>query len=231
MKVIAIIPARGGSKGVYKKNIKELAGEPLISYTIKAANESILVNDVYVSSDDDEILKISKNLGAIAIKRPDELSKDDSTSIDAILHILDNLDEKIDFVVLLQATSPFRDYKDLNRAIEKFITKNQEAIANGKEKYDTLISVCEYDENPFWALEMKNDELKPLFGTEYLNMRRQDLKKSYRPNGAIFISSPEYLKNEKTFYGKRTLGFLMDQEKSIDIDTEADFKVAEFLME
>lgn len=237
MNIIAIIPARGGSKGVPKKNIRNLAGKPLIYYTIKSANESKFINKVIVSSDDEEILDKSKEYGSTIIKRPKSISDDYSPTIDTILHVLEELKkddehykdnakinkkDEVDIVVLLQATSPFRTSEDIDEAIEKFLSKQDE--------FNSLISVSKFEEPPYWALEINKDELTPIFGEKYLKMRRQDLKSAYIPNGAIFISTPKYLFKNKGFHGDKVMAYLMDGEKSIDIDTEFDFKIAEFLI-
>lgn len=223
MIINALIPARGGSKGIPRKNIKLIAGKNLIYYSIKAADSSKYINNIFVSTDDSKIESISKKYGAKIIKRPAKLSRDESLTMDAILHTLNLFEEKninTDIIVLLQPTSPMRNFKDIDNAIEMFI----------KNDCESVISVSECDCSPFWSLEKKNDYLTPKFGKKYLKMRRQDLPKLYIPNGAIFVSYPEHLKKFRSFYEGKVLPYLMPPERSIDIDTELDFKIAEVLM-
>ena len=167
MNILAIIPARGGSKGIPRKNIKLLAGKPLIAYSIEAAIKSEFVNRVIVSTDDDEIEQISIKYGAEVIIRPKKLAEDDSPTIDGIIHAL-NILEKTgylpDIVVLLQPTSPLRTQDDVDNAIIYYL-KN-------KDKYDSLISICEFDHSPYWSLKVDNGNLKPNFGEEYFNTKK-----------------------------------------------------------
>lgn len=225
MEILAIIPARGGSKGVPRKNIKPLAGKPLIAYSIEQAKRSKYVSRVVVSTEDEEILRVSLKWGAEVIKRPQELAKDDTPTIEVILHVLSVLKEKEsyvpDVVVLLQPTSPLRTSEDIDNAIELFLNC-QECLS--------LVSVTEFDHPPVWALKIENNYLSPMFDKEYLNMRRQELPKAYKPNGAIFIATPDTIYKYRTFYTPRTMAYIMPSERSIDIDTEFDFLLAEFLI-
>lgn len=225
MEVLAIIPARGGSKGVPKKNIRPLAGKPLIAHSIEQAKESKYISRVIVSTESEEIAEIARGWNAEVIKRPEELARDETPIIDVIMHLLDYLrkEEKYipDIVVLLQPTSPLRKCKDIDNAIELFLN-NQNCLS--------LISVTEFDHPPFWALKIENGYLSPMFHERYLKIRRQDLPKAYRPNGAIAISTPEVLYRYKTFYTPRTIAYIMSPERSVDIDTEFDFLLAEFLI-
>jgi CMP-N,N'-diacetyllegionaminic acid synthase len=223
---LAIIPARGGSKGIPGKNIKLLAGKPLIAYSIEEAYKSKLINKIVVSTDDDVIEHISKKYGAEVIKRPNVLAQDNSPTIDAVIHVLNTLKKNgyiIDVVVLLQPTSPTRTQEDVDNAINFFI-KN-------KDKFDSLISVCEFEHSPYWSFKIENGYLKPNFGEEYFNKRRQDLPRLYRPNGSIFIMRTESLLKFNSFNGKNILPYVMSEEKSIDIDSNMDFKLAEIIME
>jgi N-acylneuraminate cytidylyltransferase len=226
MDILTIIPARGGSKGIPEKNTKLLAGKPLIAYSIEAAIKSEYINRVVVSTDDDEIAQISKKYGAEVIKRPSELAQDDSSTIDAVIHVLNTLENEgysADIVVLLQPTSPLRTQEDVDSAINLFI-KNM-------DKCDSLVSVCEFDHSPYWSLKVEGDYLKPNFGEEYFKMRRQDLPKLYMPNGSIFISKKKSLLNSKSFYNGNKIPYFMKTEESIDIDTIIDFKLAELILE
>ncbi|MDP3624755.1 MAG: acylneuraminate cytidylyltransferase family protein [Methanobacteriaceae archaeon] len=221
--IISVIPARGGSKGLLRKNVKSIAGTQLITYSINAANNSKYIKNSFISTEDPEIESISKNCGFEVIKRPETLAKDNSLTIDVILHSLDFFEEKgaiIDLLVLLQPTSPLRTSIDIDNAIELYINNDCESV----------ISVSELEHSPYWSLKLQNSYLIPSFGKEYFEKRRQDLPTLYSPNGAIFISKPEYLRKHKTFYSEKTLPYIMPPERSIDIDTELDFKLAELIL-
>ena len=224
-KILALIPARGGSKGLPRKNIKPLLGKPLIAWTVEQAKNSKYIDKVVVSTDDEEIAEISKKYGAeVPFLRPKELARDDSPTIDAIIHAINWFEERgefFDILILLQPTSPLRTTEDIDNAIELFLN-NKDALS--------LISVKENEHPPFWSLEIENKFLKPLFGEEYFKKRRQELPKSYMPNGAIFISYVDILKKYKTFYTPKTIAYIMPPERSIDIDNEFDFLLAEFIL-
>ena len=223
MEIVALIPARGGSKSIPKKNIKHLRGMPLISYSIRAAKKSKYINKIVVSTEDKEIAKISRKYGAEIIERPEEFAKDESSTIDAILHTLEVFKAENynpDISILLQPTSPLRNAEDIGSAIELFLNSDCESV----------VSVCEVGHSPYWCFEIENGYLKSLFGDEYLRMRRQELEKVYIPNGAIYISTPENLRKYKGFYGLRTIPYIMPPERSIDIDDATDLMLAELLM-
>ena len=222
LNILVIIPARGGSKGVPRKNIKLLAGKPLISYTIQAALQSKYAMRVVVSTDDDEIAEISKNCGAEVLKRPKELAKDTSATIDSVFHVIKDYETDYlpDVIVLLQPTSPLRSAEDIDNALNLFFQK----------KSDSLISVCEVEHSHFWCFTLENTRLISLFDDELLKKRRQDLPSVYRPNGAIFISTPKILYQFKSFYSNNIRPYKMTVEKSIDIDTEFDFDLAELII-
>jgi len=218
---LAIIPARGGSKRLPRKNVLDLNGKPLISYSIEAGLESSCVDKVIVTSDDDEILTISKKYGAHIIKRPDELASDTATTIDAIEHTIENV-EKYDYVVLLQPTSPLRNEKHIDEAIELLEAKNADAV----------VSVSEMDHSPLWSNTLDDNlSMKGFLKDEVLNKRSQDLEKYYRLNGAIYICKTEKLLKEKSFFLKdHIFAYMMDRKSSIDIDEEIDFKIAKVLV-
>lgn len=219
MKFFSIIPARGGSKGVPGKNIKMLNGKPLICHTIEAALKSKYLYDVYVSTEDAEIAKISINCGAHVIMRPAELATDESPRMDAIFHAIDEKkkERSPDIVILLQATSPLRNTEDIDAAIQLFF-KNEDK---------SVISMCKVEHPPQWCFRFyKNGHFKPLFGDNYFRMRRQDLPDMFRPNGAIYISSLSNLNKNKEFYCDNIVPYIMPVERSIDIDTETDFLIA-----
>ena len=221
--IIAIIPARGGSKGVPHKNIKKLGEKPLIAYSITEALKSEYLDYVFVSTEDSEIADISKKYGAQVIDRPPALAEDASKTVDAILHAVEYLvkeDIHPQIIVLLQPTSPLRNIEDINAAIRLFLDN----------ECDSVVSVCEPDHSPFWCFMFNEMYLQPLFGPEYKNMRRQDLPKVVMPNGAIYISSPESITRFGGFYGDRVIPYCMPPERSIDIDTALDFTIAEVIV-
>ena len=218
---LAIIPARGGSKRLPRKNVLDLNGKPLIAYSIEAGLDSSYIDKVVVTSDDDEVLTISKKYGAVTINRPDELASDAATTFDAIKHAVDNY-EKYDYIVLLQPTSPLRDRDHIDKAIELLESKNADAV----------VSVCEMDHSPLWSNTI-NDSLSMtgFLKDEVLNKRSQDLKEYYSLNGAIYICDTKKLLKEKSFFLKESIfAYKMDRKSSIDIDKEIDFKIAEYLL-
>lgn len=215
---LAIIPARGGSKRLPRKNVLDLNGKPLIAWSIEAGVKSSYINKVLVSSDDSEILEISKQYGAETIIRPDELASDTATTFDAIKHSIEN-SEPYDYVILLQPTSPLRDTKQINEAIDLLIEKNADAI----------VSVCEMDHSPLWSNTLDDSlSMEGFLKNEVLNKRSQDLETYYRLNGAIYICKTEKLLEEESFFLKENIfAYVMDRESSIDIDEEIDFRIAE----
>lgn len=222
-KILAIIPARGGSKRIPRKNIKLLARKPLIAYTIEAALKSNYLDKIIVSTEDEEIGKVSKRYGATIIKRPQKLATDKANTIDVAFHVLDVLREKKyipEIILLLQPTSPLRNTNDINNAIELFL----------KNKPKSVISVCESRETPYWMHKIDDKYIKPLMGLKNYNRRRQDLPKTYIENGAIFIISLEELYKNKKFLTDKTLPYIMPQERSIDIDNSTDLLLTEILI-
>ena len=223
---LAIIPARGGSKRLPRKNILNLCGKPLIAWSIEAGYFSKYIDKVVVSSDDDIILDIAKKFKATPIKRPKELASDNSPGFDAIQHTLVELDalQNYDFIVILQPTSPLRNKKHLDEAI-KFLEK---------KRADAVISVCETDHSPLWANSLKDNLSMDTFfkDREYvLNKRSQDLEKYFRLNGAIYICKTSKLLEEKTFFLRKNIyAYKMDKRVSIDIDDQIDFEMAKFFM-
>ncbi len=215
---LAIIPARGGSKRLPRKNILDLAGKPLIAWSIESGLKSKYIDKVVVSSDDVEILTVSKRYNAETIVRPDKLASDTATTFDAIKHTVENV-EQYDYIVLLQATSPLRDAKHIDEAIELLESKNADAI----------VSVCEMDHSPLWSNTLDESlSMQGFLKDEVLNKRSQDLEKYFRLNGSIYICKTEKLLEEKSFFIKENIyGYKMDRKNSIDIDEEIDFKMAE----
>ena len=219
---LGIVPARGGSKRLPRKNMLNLCGKPLIAWSIEAGLNSKYIDKVVVSSDDDEILNISLNFGAETIKRPVELASDTATTFDAIKHTIDNF-EKYDYIVLLQPTSPLRNEKHIDEAIELLEEKQADAI----------VSVCEMDHSPLWSNTLPEDgNMRGFLREEILNKRSQDLEKYYRLNGAIYICKTDKLLENKSFFLKDNIfAYIMDRKSSIDIDEEIDFLFAQRVIE
>jgi len=222
-KILAVIPARGGSKRLPRKNIKKFRGKALITWTIETALKSKYLDRVIVSTEDKKIAQLSKRYGAEVIKRPKSLSTDRARVEDAVFHTLSVLKKQNyepDVVVLLQPTSPLRTRKDIDEAIAKFL----------KNECNSLISVCEASPSPYWSFRIQDGYLEPFAGWKYLKMRSQDIPRTYMANGAIYISTPKNLFKNKSFYCKKILPYIMPKERSIDIDDEIDFKLAELLL-
>nr|WP_242821825.1 acylneuraminate cytidylyltransferase family protein [Clostridium massiliodielmoense] len=223
-KILAIIPARGGSKGIPHKNIMKICDKPLISYSIEAAKKSKYIDYILVSTDDVDIKEVSLNYGAkVPFLRPNEISTDRAKSIDVVLHGINYLKEHNDnfeYVVLLQPTSPLRTSKDIDDAIKNIIESDK----------DSLISVCECSENPILMRTIEKEKLKPILEFNGDNLRRQELPTFYVFNGAIYINKVYMLQNKKEFIDENTIPFIMDSKKSIDIDNMIDAKIAEMIL-
>ncbi len=218
---LAIITARGGSKGLPRKNIKQLAGKPLINWTIEAAKKSQYLDRIVLSSEDAEIVKVAKDIGCeVPFLRPLELAQDDSKSVDVVIHMLQALEKKYDFIVLLQPTSPMRKEAHIDAAIVK-------ALAS---KSQCCVSVTANDKPIEWSMSIESNELFPTFSEENYKKRRQDLPVSYYPNGAVYVVSVEQFLKYKSFYIPGASPLVMSKPESCDIDDLNDFKYAEWLI-
>jgi len=219
---LAIIPARGGSKRIPRKNILNLNGKPLLSYSIEAGLNSRYIDEVIVSSDDNEILDIALNYGCNIIKRPSYLSSDTAITFDVIKHTIENIEIDYDYIVLLQPTSPLRDATHIDEAIELLISKESDAV----------ISVCEMEHSPLWSNTLDETlSMKSFLKKEVLNKRSQDLDTYFRLNGAIYICDREILLKEKSFFIKENIfAYKMSRETSIDIDEMIDFDIAKIII-
>jgi len=217
-KVLAIIPARGGSKGLPRKNILDLNDKPLITWTIEASLNSKYINKTIVSSDDDEILEISKKYGAEILKRPDEFATDISSSEAVVHHVIENTNEIYNYIILLQPTSPLRNTLDIDNALKELFSTDATA----------LISVCEYDNKILKAFkENEFGYIEGISNNTYPFMRRQDLPQTYMSNGAIYIIKVDKFLKNNSFFTDKTISFVMDDIKSLDIDTQVDLKKVE----
>ncbi|GAB0168867.1 acylneuraminate cytidylyltransferase family protein [Lysinibacillus sp. CTST325] len=219
-KVLAIIPARGGSKGVPRKNIKELAGKPLIEWTIEEAKKSKYIDRIIVSSEDKEILQVAQKFGAdVPFVRPANLAEDTTAGIEPVLHALEHFSD-YEYVVMLQPTSPLRLVEDIDGCIEQLLQENAEFC----------VSVCEVGQSPYWMYTLDSStKMQPLLKQQTLITRRQDLPKVYTLNGAIYLANIDLLKQTRNFITEETIAYVMPVERSYDIDTEEDFKICEYL--
>lgn len=214
--LLAIIPARGGSKGIKKKNLALLGDKPLLYYTIKSAKESQCIEDIVVSSEDEEILQYAKSQGVNILKRPKELAEDTSRSDEVVKHCLEHYLNYEEFI-LLQTTSPFRKAEHIQQAYEKFKGENAQS----------LISVCSFDRNILKAFVLnKEGYLKGICNDEFPFMPRQELPEVFKANGAIYLGKVKNFLKNPIFLTKQTSYFLMDTLSSLDIDEPSDLQRA-----
>lgn len=220
-RVLAIIPARGGSKGLPGKNIRPLQGKPLIGWSMAAAWASKHVSAVAISSDDPEILAVAQAQGAgVMLERPGALARDDSSSADVILHVLDSM-TAYDWIVLLQPTSPLRTAEDIDAALERCWATGAPAC----------VSVRESADSPWWMFDLDDrGRLQSFLPAEQRPMRRQDLSSLYALNGAVYVARVDWFRETRSFLSEETVASIMPPERSIDIDTLFDFRLAECLM-
>lgn len=222
LSLLALIPARGGSKGIKRKNIKELVGKPLIFWTIDAARKARCVDRIVVTTDDDEIAGIALNLDAeVPFMRPRELALDSTPGIDPVIHAIENL-PKYDWILLLQPTSPLRVAEDIE-AIYKLCVDNQSPSA---------VSVTEVGSNhPYWMYgQDQNGYLYPFVNNRPVVSCRQSFPRAYSVNGALYLARTDWLLRGRSFIGPETLGYTMPRERSVDLDTDFDWRMAELLM-
>lgn len=217
--MIALILARGGSKGVQKKNIKKLLGKPLIEYVITSAKQSKKITDIYVSSDDEEIIEISKKLGCKIIVRPSELSNDISLDIDSFRHFCEELNYT-EPIIHLRATTPLISPLVIDDAIEVYL-KNKNMLTSLRSAHETSESVYKfYKQNGlYWH---------PIVDGMDTNLPRQSYPKTYSPNGYIDIVNPQVFMNSDSFYGDKIYSFITD--KTYEIDTIDDFNYIEYIL-
>lgn len=220
MKTLGLIPARGGSKGILRKNVREIAGKPLIVWTIEAALASSQLDAVIVSTDDEEIADVARRAGALVpFMRPPHLATDEAPGIAPVLHAMEEIPD-YDAVLLLQPTSPLRTPDD----IQGLLTLAAET------KSPSVVSVCEPDSHPNLIYTLENERrLKPLLDKD-ATARRQDLPPVFTLNGALYFAEARWLQAGRAFIGAETLGYVMPPERSIDIDTALEWRIAEFLL-
>lgn len=219
-RILALVPARGGSKGIPRKNIRTMAGKPLIAWTIEAALRSSHIQSVVVSTEDEEIARVAQECGAeVPFRRPAELARDETPGIDPVLDALDRLPD-VDAVLLLQPTSPLRTTEDIDRCIGMAQERNAESC----------VSVSRVDEHPSWMYRLDDaGHLLPLLEGPRV-ARRQDLAPLYAVNGALYLARAESIRRTRSFVTAETVGYVMPRERAVDIDTMLDWQLAELLL-
>ncbi|MFM2056564.1 MAG: CMP-N-acetylneuraminic acid synthetase [Pseudomonadota bacterium] len=220
MKVLALIPARGGSKGIPRKNIKPIAGKPLLVWTIEAALRSPAIDAVVVSTEDVEIAQLARQAGAqVPFMRPIELAQDATPGIDPVIHAISHL-PGYDSILLLQPTSPLRETSDIDACLGFALAQSAMSV----------VSVCEASSHPAWCYHLASDNrlVRMLDGLDAA--RRQDLPTALTINGAMYFANVDWLCQRRRFVDTETLAYVMDQDKSVDIDTMLDWRIAEMLL-
>lgn len=221
--VLAIIPARGGSKALPRKNLLPLGGKPLIAWTIEAAQQAKTIDRLVLTSDDDEIIEAARGFGCeVPFLRPEHLARDESPMAGVVEHVLASLEEDYDYLVLLQPTAPARLAADIDEAVARCV----EAAA------PACVTVCEAAESPYWMYQLDDDRrLSPLLGGLEPPGRRQDLPMHYVLNGAVYVASCEWFHSHNTFFGDGTISHVMPRDRSLDIDTPEDLEWARWRFE
>lgn len=219
LRVLAIVPARGGSKGVSRKNLRVVGGKPLLAWTIEAARDSRYVDRVVVSSDDDEIMAVASSWGGdVPFRRPAELARDETPGIAPVLHAVNAL-PGYDLIVLLQPTSPLRQTQDIDACLEEL----------ERRAAPSCVSVCEAECHPYLAFQYLEDATLRGFVDDAAvrNMRRQDFPAAWRLNGAVYAARVPWLLDVRTFVATGTVGYRMPTERSLDVDTLEDLAAAD----
>ena len=213
--VLGIIPARGGSRGIPRKNVRLAGGKPLIAWTIQEAHKSKYIDRVVLSSEDPEIIEVAVKCGCeVPFRRPLELASDDAPGIAPVLHAIEQLSGYF-YVILLQPTSPLRNHEDIDGCLER--------CENGGAP--SCVSVVKCREHPYLMFSVSNNfRLHRLVGEANVVHRRQDYPDFFLLNGAVYVAQVEWLRNSRTFISAETLGFEMPEERSLDIDTEEDLR-------
>jgi CMP-N-acetylneuraminic acid synthetase len=220
--VIALVPARGGSKGVPRKNLRHIVGRSLVEITIMAALDAKLVDCVYLTSEDKDILAVGLALGIKIVKRPNEIATDSASAIDVVRHFIAGIPAELSgvdpYIVYLQPTSPLRLGSHIDNALSEMVRQHE----------DTLVSVVELKKSPYKSFALdKHGRLQALFDEALSNARRQDLPKSYTPNGAIYVFRVSDFNKRNGFPSNGSLPFIMNEIDSIDIDSEEDIRYVE----
>lgn len=225
MKIFALITARSGSKRVPGKNIRPLGGKPLIVWSIDVAKGIPELCDILVSTDDSAIAEVARNAGALVPwLRPPELATDTASSVDVALHALnwyENTHGKIDGLLLLQPTSPFRSRDTVRRGIELFRSNNRRPV----------VAVSAARSHPLWCFTIEGETMRPFIDGGGLDLRSQDLPAAFEVNGSLYLVAPADLRKLRSFYGTDAVPLVVEQtDESIDIDTERDWRIAEAIV-
>jgi CMP-N,N'-diacetyllegionaminic acid synthase len=221
MTLLALIPARGGSKGIPRKNIRLFCGKPLIQWSIEQALEAPSIDRVVVSTDDPDIAQCARACGAdVPFLRPEELASDTASSIDAVLHALEQLPEVSD-VLLLQPTSPMRRLEDINAIVDLYLHSGRNVV----------VSVTTSVKHPAWIFNMTESQILQPFLTRSNLVCRQQLPPAYVLNGSLYLASRSFLERERSYLTACTIGYVMPPEYSVDIDTLLDWHWGEYLMQ
>ena len=225
-KILCVVPARGGSKGLPGKNIKMLIDKPLIAWSIEQGLGSKYVNEVIVSTDSEEVAEIAKNYGArVPFLRPDFLAQDDSSTADVLVHMINELEkigETFDYILLLEPTSPLREVNDIDKAFEQLLSIPQAKSIVGISKVES--------QHPSFTVSLQNENNFIQSKNNFKVLRRQEIEELYFYEGSLYISEIKSYREKKNFYHKDTLGYIMPKWKSLEIDDEVDFIMTEALL-
>lgn len=225
-RILALLLARGGSKGVPRKNVRLLGASPLLEWSIRAAQKSRYVDHIVVSTDDTEIAAVARRAGAdVPFLRPEALASDTASSIDAMVHAIEQVHHShpaFDLVVLLQPTSPFRTAEDVDAALELLFEKQAQAV----------VSVCETDHSPYLSnILPENGCMADFLKDEVKHKNRQEWPTFYRINGAVYVSYIDTFLTHHGFFSNETYAYCMPISRSLDIDSEWDFFVAQAIVQ
>ena len=225
-RILVIVPARGGSKGLPGKNILPCCGKPLLAWTLEEVRKSGIATKIIVSTDSPEIAKVAEKYGVpTPVLRPRFLASDTATTDEVVMYEISRLEddgETFDIVVKLQPTSPLRQEQDIRGAMQNLFKKKAQAV----------VSVCAAETHPSWVNKLPPDlNMGSFIRPDILASNRQDLESYYRLNGAIYVSDVEHFKARRSFFSSATYAYIMPQERSVDIDTEVDFRLAEVILE
>ncbi len=221
-KIIAIIPARSGSKGLKDKNIKELNGKPMMAYSIECAIETNIFDDIIVSTDSEVYANIAKLYGAsVPFLRSAATSSDSAASLSVLEEVLQNVKDFYDIVVMLQPTSPLRQPFHIIEAVDLYLEKNA----------DSVISVAKFPHSIAWVNSIDESlSLNNFVRPEYLNKRRQDLPEMYMLNGAVYVFNANKINKDFNMFGEKSYAYIMENKYSVDVDSIEDFKIVEALL-
>lgn len=220
--VLAVILARGGSKGVPAKNILYVGGKPLIAWTIKEAQKSQYIDRLVLSSDNMEIISVANEYGCESpFVRPAHLALDDTPSMHSLLHTIENIENRYDYIMLLQPTSPLRIVADIDGCIAACVEHNVPAC----------VSITQASKSPFWMYRMDSEGfMQSIMNTSNNTLSRQQLPEVYVLNGAVYVARTEWLIKEGSFMSPMTIGYVMPRERSLDIDNQLDMDICDYLL-